>query len=71
MLPHRGDVRLEVFDTSGRRVRTLVNESMIPGPHVVTWDRTVDGDRTAATSVYFLRLTFEETTVSRKLTLID
>ena len=48
--------RLDVYDAAGRRIRTLIDAPLSPGPQTVTWDgRRDDGVRVAA-GVYFLRL---------------
>lgn len=54
--PSSGHVRLDVFDVRGRRVRTLVDESMPAGAHLVTWDGRDNAGNTAGSGVYFYRL---------------
>jgi hypothetical protein len=49
-------VRLDIFDVSGRRVRTLLNEMLPAGEHRVIWDGTCDDGSGAASGVYFMRL---------------
>ena len=39
-LPKAGHVRLDVFDVSGRLVKTLVDENRAAASHTVTWDGT-------------------------------
>jgi len=50
------DTRVELFDLTGRRVRSLVDEALPPGPATVTWDGTDARGQRAAAGVYFLRL---------------
>ncbi len=67
-LPTAGPATLEVFDVAGRRVRTLVDQSLPAGPHVVTWDGTDSNDHRAATGIYFYRLTAaDETSIKRMI----
>ena len=54
-----GMVRLAVYDVSGRRVRTLVNDRQSREWHQTEWDGTDDNRRRAATGSYFLRLDVE------------
>lgn len=55
-LPERSRVRLDVFDISGRRVRTLADDALDAGVHAFAWDgRTAGGDAVAA-GVYFAKL---------------
>jgi len=56
-LAREGDVHLELFDVSGRRVRTLIDGSLPPGPHLASWNGLDShGDR-VGNGVYFLRFT--------------
>jgi photosystem II stability/assembly factor-like uncharacterized protein len=52
-LPDAGDVRLAVYDMSGRLVSTLVEGGLSEGAHSVSWNATEEG---AAAGVYFFRL---------------
>ncbi len=45
-----------VFDVTGRRVRSLVDEHRLAGTHRLTWDRRDDRGRAVAAGVYLLRL---------------
>lgn len=47
---------LAVYDIRGRRVKTLVSESLPQGEHVRTWDGSDDSGRPVASGVYFYRL---------------
>ncbi len=55
-LAETGNVRLEIYNMLGQRVRTLMNRPMIAGHHEVTWDAKDDLGRTVAAGVYFYRL---------------
>jgi flagellar hook assembly protein FlgD len=53
------DVRAEVFDITGRSVRTVLSGSLPAGRHVVEWDgRTASGPRAGA-GIYFMRVTVD------------
>jgi hypothetical protein len=65
-----GVVTLAVYDPLGRRVRTLVNEHAFAGRHTVMWDAADDLGRSMASGVYFVRLSSEEGTVTRRLVLL-
>lgn len=49
-------VRLDVIDITGRRVRTLTNQTLETGVHQATWDGRDEGGRSVASGVYFYRL---------------
>jgi len=64
------DVRLEVFNTLGRRVATLVEGFRSAGEHTVTWDgRDIHGS-SVPSGVYLYRLTAGTETALRKMTLL-
>ncbi|MEO8168897.1 MAG: choice-of-anchor V domain-containing protein, partial [bacterium] len=53
-VPVEGNVKLNVFDISGREVRTLVDERQNPGAYQVRFDSKSVGD--LASGIYFYRL---------------
>lgn len=55
-LPDAGDIRADVFDVSGRRVRQLVKGRLEAGSHVVGWDGLDDSGRSMAAGLFFVRL---------------
>jgi YVTN family beta-propeller protein len=55
-LEEAADVRLEVFDASGRRVAVLLDKKLVAGPGVATWDGADERGRQVAPGVYFYRL---------------
>lgn len=55
-LPVEGNVRVNVFDMSGRLVNTLANEEMAAANHTLIWDGTDMNGNTVGTGVYFCRL---------------
>jgi hypothetical protein len=50
------DVRLEVLDVNGRRVRDVREASLSAGSHVLRWDQRDDDGRRVASGVYFATL---------------
>ncbi|MDD4857223.1 MAG: T9SS type A sorting domain-containing protein [Candidatus Krumholzibacteria bacterium] len=69
-LSERCGVVLDVFDSSGRRIARLVNESQPAGSHETVWTGLDDQRRVVGTGVYFYRLTAGKQTTSRKMVLI-
>lgn len=66
-LPEAGPVRLRVYDTAGRLVRTLVNDSRAAGSHTVAWDGRDDRGRDTASGIYFYELDVAGSRLTRKL----
>src|SRR6185436_6300167 len=54
-VPMTAEVRLEVCDLAGRRVRTLEDGVLPPGHHMRTWDGAADDGSAAAAGMYFVR----------------
>ncbi len=61
-----GEVRIDVIDVAGRRLRTLIDGPVGPGPLVIAWDGSTDSGGRAAAGVYLVRLrTSRESTATR------
>jgi hypothetical protein len=63
-LPQSGPAALAVFDASGRRVRTVLDQTLAAGGHSVSWDGRNELGQPVAAGLYFAKLT----TVARTLT---
>ncbi len=59
-----GNVRLEIFDLLGRRVKTLVDENKLAGRYQATWR-----PKAVAPGVYFARLTTGRQIATKQLVL--
>ena len=58
-------VTLEVYNTLGQKVATLVNDKMTAGPHEVTFDAS-----NLASGIYLYRLNTDEVTLTKKMMLM-
>ena len=65
-----GRVRLSVYDTAGRLVATLVDESRDVGRHQVLWSGRDDGGRQMASGVYLYRLEAGSYGETRRMVLV-
>lgn len=63
-------VSLVVYDVSGARVRTLVDDVRIPGRHVVTWDGRDNSGTPVASGIYFCRLVEDSFVATKKMMLL-
>ncbi|HEX7878665.1 MAG TPA: FlgD immunoglobulin-like domain containing protein, partial [Candidatus Eisenbacteria bacterium] len=61
------DIRLTIFDVTGRAVRTLHKGEAPAGVHELVWDRTNDEGRPVAGGIYFYRLSAEDFAEARRL----
>lgn len=55
-LPRQSLLTCEVYDVAGRRVKTLIDRSLLPGIHRVTWDGRNESGTSVASGVYFVRV---------------
>lgn len=55
-LPATRHVQVAVFDVRGRRVRGLVDASLAPGRHHVTWEGDGELGKRLPTGIYFVKL---------------
>jgi YVTN family beta-propeller protein len=60
------NVRIEVFDVTGRRVRDLLDRDLTRGTHVVGWDSRDQNGRPVASGAYFARLLVDDRRVGTK-----
>lgn len=65
-----GHVTIAVYDVGGRLVRTLVDGHVGPGRHEVMWNGLDGSGNTAASGVYFYRLTTPGLVDTRKMVLL-
>jgi hypothetical protein len=69
-LPAAMQVRLEVFNTLGRRVRTLLEGSRSAGSHTLTWDARGEDGQPVPSGSYLYRLTAGQLVETRTMTLL-
>ncbi len=62
-------IRLEVYNTLGQKVRTLINHSMGSGEHELIWDGKNDAGMNLPSSNYFLLLRSKNIMISKKMIL--
>ena len=69
-IPREGATRLAVYDASGKLVRTLVDGTLSAGPHTITWDGYAQSGRKLPAGAYFLKLSAEGQSTSRKVIVV-
>jgi cytochrome c553 len=69
-LATRQRVRIDVFDVTGARVSTLVDEARPAGVQRVTWNGRDSREEPVASGVYMIRMTTAERTFVRKAVLL-
>ena len=69
-IPERSPVRLDIFDTGGKRVDTVVNGIKSAGRYNIEWNGFNSGGNKVSSGVYFYRLTAGRKILTRKLVLM-
>jgi hypothetical protein len=70
-LAESADVVLQIYDVSGRLIRTLVSANKPAGRYAIPWDGRNAGGHTVASGVYFYRLKAGSYTEARKMVLLQ
>ena len=69
-IPENTQVKLIVWDIVGKRIRTLVNESVSPGNHEVVWDGKNDYGVKVSGGVYLYSIETRAFRKTRKMLLL-
>ena len=69
-LPENSYVRLTIYDITGRRIRTLVNQSQTTGNRTVVWDGRDDFGRIVSGGVYLYSIEAGSFRQTRKMLLL-
>ena len=66
-LPKSGNVKLEVYNILGQKIRTLLEKVEQPGLKTLFWDGTDDRGLNVPTGIYFYRLTAQDFVDTKKM----
>jgi flagellar hook capping protein FlgD len=69
-VPKQGTVAVRIFDLQGRRVATLLDESMNAGVYRVRWNGQDDQGRTQSSGIYFAQIQSGGSRQSVRLTML-
>jgi hypothetical protein len=69
-LPRSSQVRIEVYNIAGQRVKTLVNGNMNAGYHKVAWNGRNQAGQKVANGVYMYRMNSGDYTATKKLLIV-
>jgi len=57
-MPVSAFIKIEIYDITGRKIKTLVNEKKSAGRHTVAWKGLNDSNNYAKNGLYFYQITF-------------
>ncbi len=64
------NVFLEIFDLSGKLVKTLLKDTKVTGSHKIQWDGANNFGKTVSSAIYIYTLKTNEFSISKKMVLI-
>ncbi len=65
-----GEVTVRIYDVAGKLVREIASERLAYGRHRVSWDGKDELGEGASSGIYFCSFEYEDTRLTRKLTLL-
>jgi hypothetical protein len=69
-LARTSQVKLEIYNILGSKVKTLVNDKLSVGHKSITWDGKDDQGKKVASGIYFYRLKTEEFSLTKRMLLL-
>ena len=69
-IPASEQVSVNVYNLEGRLVKTLIDQEMRSGQHVVRWDGTNQVGTKVATGMYIYQLKTNSTVLHRRMTFV-
>jgi hypothetical protein len=69
-IPSPTNVKIDIFNIRGQRVKPLVDENYIEGEHRVVWDGTDNIGRSVSSGIYFYRMIAGEHVEVRQMMLM-
>lgn len=69
-IPRRTSVRIDIYNTLGQRVRTLVDREESAGLYSITWDGSNSSGEAVPTGIYFYRFQTDDHVETRKMLLL-
>jgi hypothetical protein len=67
----KGQLKLKVYDISGRMVSTIAEEIKEPGEYQIIWNGTDNKGRKLSSGIYFLKADYEQKSITKKVIFID
>ncbi len=69
-LPYSGNVEVTIFDINGRLICSLLRSHQSHGVHFVLWNGRSNSGSSVASGVYFCRVRFDNSFLTKKLLLV-
>ncbi|MBN2102724.1 T9SS type A sorting domain-containing protein [bacterium] len=69
-LPHESKVKIQIFNTNGNLVKTLVNDDFSSGQHSTVWNCSDHMGNTIASGTYFYQMTYGDFSETKQMLII-
>jgi len=69
-MPIEEHISLEIYNIIGQKVKTLVNENLVPGRYILKWNGTDQYNKPVSSGIYFYKLKSASFTATKKMTLM-
>ena len=68
--PEQGHISIDIYDISGMKIKSMVNEVHAPGTYQLVWDGTDNRSQNVASGIYFVLLETDSFTALDRVVLI-
>lgn len=69
-VPTRSQVRIDIYNVLGQKVKTLVNEMMDAGSYTADWDGSSEGGSSVSSGVYFYKMVAGDYVSTKKMMML-
>ena len=69
-LPEHGHTTLVIYNSNGQKIRELISDTLKPGIHHVQWDGRNDFGNRVSSGIYLSRLSFGNSVLTGKMSLV-
>jgi len=69
-IPCDSDVKLEIYNIKGQKVKTLADKRLSAGSHSIVWNGTNSNNKSVASGVYFYKLRSDNKELTKKMVLL-
>ena len=69
-VPENANVKIEVYNITGKLINTLVNNYITAGSYTVNWNGRDQNSNVVGSGIYFYRLSSSDLNITRKMILL-
>ncbi len=69
-LPEQKEIKLNVYDATGRMIKSLINGKMEKGRHLIIWNGEDNQNRGVSSGIYFIKADYANKIYTEKVILL-